>query len=437
MNLFNLTSKLREAISNKKEKVSVIGLGYVGFPLACAISKSGKYDVYGYDLDKEKIEKIKKRISPVEDKQAIKDIKRVNIKVSANASIIRGSKYIIICVPTPIDHNKNPDLTPVTAAAKTIKKHLKKGQFIILESTVNPGVCEENILPILESSGLKGGIDFELVHCPERINPGDEEYNVYNIPRNVGALTKEGTKSAADFYRSFINAEINEVSSLKVAESTKIIENSFRDVNIAFVNELAQSFDKMGINLQEVIKGASNKPYAFMPHYPGCGVGGHCIPVDPYYLIQRAEYAGFNHKLLRIAREVNNNMPIYTVKKLVLALRKKGIKIHGAKIGLLGLSYKANIGDMRESPALEIKEILHKLGAKVLSCDPYCNGNADAKISEIIENCAAVIIATNHRQFIENKDWGKVKIIIDGRNCLDKDDFSNKNILYNGIGLGC
>lgn len=432
MNIFGYTFNLNK----EKEKVVVIGMGYVGFPLACAIAKNSKYEVYGFDLDKKKIAKIKNRISTVEDKQAEKDIKKVDIKVSTKHSIINGAKYIIICVPTPVDHDKNPDLTPVLKATETIAKQLKKGQMIILESTVNPGVSEENVLPILEKTGLKGGVDFELVHCPERINPGDEKYNVYNIPRNVGALTKEGTKRAADFYRSFIDAEINEVSSLKAAEATKIIENSFRDVNIAFVNELAQSFDKMGINLKEVIQGASNKPYAFMPHYPGCGVGGHCIPVDPYYLIQRAEVAGFNHKLLKIAREVNNHMPEYTVRKLVLALKEKGIKIKGAKIGLLGLSYKANIGDMRESPALEIRELLIKLGAKVLSCDPHCNGNADAKINEILENCIAVIVATNHKEFLDIKDWEKVRIIIDGRNCLNRNNFLDKEIYYQGIGLG-
>ena len=432
MNIFGYSLSLK---AKEREKVVVIGMGYVGFPLACAIAKNRKYEVYGYDLDKKKINKIKKRISPVEDKQAEKDIKKVTIHASYNESVLNNAKYVIICVPTPVYENKKPDLTPVIGASKAITRHLKKGQFVILESTVNPGVSEEVVLPILESSGLKRGKDFELIHCPERINPGDEKWNVYNIPRNIGGLTKEGNKKAADFYRSFINAKINEVSSLKAAEATKIIENSFRDVNIAFVNELAQSFDKMGINLQEVIQGASNKPYAFMPHFPGCGVGGHCIPVDPYYLIQRAEEAGFDHKLLKIAREVNNYMPEYTVRKLVVALKEKGINIKGTKVGILGLSYKANIGDMRESPALDIKHLLIKLGAKVSCCDPHCNGNADAKIDEILENCVGVIIATNHREFLDIKDWKNVKVIVDGRNCLKEADLSNK-IAYSGISLG-
>ncbi len=411
-------------------------MGYVGFPLACSIAKNKNYEVCGYDIDESKINKVKNKISPVEDEQAEKDIKKVKINATTNPDIMIGAKYIIICVPTPVDKNKNPDLTPIIKTTETILRYLEKGQSIILESTVNPGVSEENVLPILEKTGLVGGKDFELSHCPERINPGDKKWNVYNIPRNIGSLTIEGNKRVADFYRSFINAEINEVSSLKAAESTKIIENAFRDINIAFVNELAQSFDKMGINLDEVIKGASNKPYAFMPHYPGCGVGGHCIPVDPYYLIQRAKKSGFDHKLLKIARKVNTNMPRYTVMKLVSALKEKGINICGANIGLLGLSYKANIGDMRESPALEIRELLKKLGANILSCDPHCNGNADAKINDILEHCVGVVLATDHDHFLEIDDWKSVEVIIDGRNCLNKDKILNSNIVYQGIGLG-
>lgn len=416
--------------------VTVIGLGYVGFPLACAIAKSKKYRVYGLDTNKERVDKINMRISSVEDKQAEEDIKTARIYATTEDGVIKQSNFIIVCVPTPIDEERKPDLTPVIKASESILKNLKKGQIIILESTVNPGVCEEIILPILESGGLIGGVDFELVHCPERINPGDPKWNVYNINRNIGGLTKKGTHTAADFYRSFLRANVNEMSSLKAAEATKIVENVFRDVNIAYVNELAQSFDKLGIDVYEVINGASNKPFAFMPHYPGCGVGGHCIAVDPYYLIDYAEKHGFNHKLLKEARMINNSMPHYTVMKLVDGLNSLGIDIKGAKVGLFGLSYKANVGDMRESPALEIKKELLELGADLLCCDPYCNGNAPALINDILENCVGVILATNHHQFLEIVDWKNVKLIVDGRNCLDMSNIQSQGIIYNGIGRG-
>jgi nucleotide sugar dehydrogenase len=418
----------------EKEKVAVIGMGYVGFPLACAIARNKRYEVYGIDLDISKINKIKKRISPVEDERASKDIKEVNITVTTDSSVLKSMNYIIICVPTPIDHSKNPDLTPVRKASEAIAKNLQKGQLIILESTVNPGVCEEEILPILEENGLKGGIDFELAHCPERINPGDPNWNVYNIPRNIAAMTKEGTKRVADFYRSFIHAQVNEMSSIKAAESTKIVENTFRDINIAYVNELAKSFDKLGIDVVEVIKGASNKPFAFMPHYPGCGVGGHCIAVDPYYLIDYAARAGFDHVLLKIARHVNNSMPKYTVEKLLTKLKEQGMSIETSKIGVLGLSYKANIGDLRESPAFDIINELEKLGCKPLTFDPYSIGKSNSTRSEILQKCDAVIVATGHTDFKNIKDWKNVKVIVDGRNCLDKEAIEKMGIIYTGIG---
>src|SRR3989344_114270 len=250
----------KRSSDNSKENIAIIGMGYVGFPLACAVAKSGKYHVYGLDLDAKKIAKINRGISPVRDEQAEKDIKEVRINATTESSILKNMKYIIVCVPTPIDEKNNPDLTPVIKASDSIAKNLQKGQIILLESTVNPGVCDEVVLPILERSGLKGGVDFELLHCPERINPGDPNWNVYNIPRNIGGLTLEGAKVGAEFYRSFIKAKVNVMSSLKAAESTKIVENTFRDINIAYVNELAMSFDKLGIDVLEVINGASNKP---------------------------------------------------------------------------------------------------------------------------------------------------------------------------------
>ncbi len=422
------------------KKVSVIGLGYVGLPLLCAISKSKKYKTCGYDISSDLVKKIQKKICPIEDDQCEKDLKNVKIDVSCNPKILDRSNYFIICVPTPVSKNYVPDYGPVESAAKMASKYLSKGGTIILESTVNPGTCEEVVLPIIEkASKLKGGKDFSLAHCPERINPGDAKWNVYNIPRNIGNLPSKKVKEVADFYRDFIRAEINEVSSLKVAEATKIVENTFRDINIAYVNELAMSFDTLGIDLIETLKGASNKPFAFMTHWPGRGVGGHCIAVDPYYLINRAAKSGFTHSFLKIARDVNNNMPQYTVKRLQLALNEVKMSINGTKIALLGLSYKENVGDLRESPCLKIKNLLEKLGADLRIYDPYVLELSNVKnLNKALKNTDVVILCTAHKEFLVlNKILAKhktIKVVIDGMNKLDKEKISKLGIVYRGIG---
>lgn len=393
-----------------KNKVAIIGLGQVGMPLAQAILK--KYQVVGYDIKS----------------------KKAAIKISTNPDIIKNSKYMIVCVPTPVKNKILPDLSAIKSASQTIAKYLKKGQTIIIESTVYPGVCEEIILPILEKTGLKGGKDFELSHCPERINPGDKKWKITNIPRNIGSLTKKGLKKSANFYRSFIKAKINETSSIKIAEASKVIENTFRDINIAYVNELAKSFDTLGIDLLETIEAASNKPFGFLPHYPGCGVGGHCIPVDPYYLIAKAKKLGFKHTFLKNARKINESMPKYTVDLL-----KNKTSIKNLKIGLLGISYKANVADTRNSPGLKILEILKKSGAKVAIFDPYFpNLSTEKSLNELLQKSEAVILSTNHNQF--QKITGKllkkyhIKIVIDGKNCLNKEEIKHNEIIYKGIG---
>jgi len=425
-------------MTKNKQKICIIGLGYVGLPLACAIAKQAQYEVLGFDIAKEKIESIENNILPIDDAQTEKDIQEIKLNVSCTKEDLRNSDFYILCVPTPVDENYNPDLTPVKKTTEMVTEFLEKGQTVIVESTINPGVCEEIILPILEKTGLKGGQDFELAHCPERINPGDSKWNVYNIPRNVGALTKEGCKKVADLYRNCLTGKINEMATLQETEATKIIENTFRDINIAYVNELSKSFDKMGIDLINVIQGASNKPFAFMAHYPGCGVGGHCIAVDPYYLIEKAKKVGFDHKFLRNARMVNNSMPLYTVEKLVKALNTMGKSIKGTKIGLMGLSYKPDIEDMRESSALKIKEILEKeYEADLNIYDPFVlKQSTHQNRKSFLRNCEAVLITTAHSEFktIPLEEWQKVKVVVDGRNCLDKEKLLQKGVFYTGIG---
>ncbi len=422
-------------------KVSVLGLGYVGFPLYCALSKNTKHELVGFELSKSKIDLINQGISPVDDEQAEKDIKKLkNIKVSNNDAILDSSDIYIVCVPTPVIGGYTPDLEPVKSAVRIISKYLKKGQIIIIESTINPGVCDEIVIPLAEElTSLKAGVDFDVAHCPERINPGDPVWNVYNIPRNIGSTRPEATKKAADLYREAISGEINEMPNLKTTEATKIIENTFRDINIAFVNELAKSFDVLGINLDVVIKAASNKPFAFMAHYPSCGVGGHCIPVDPYYLIERAKLSGFDHKFLKLAREINNSMPEYTIDLLSDKLNEIEKSIKGTSIGLIGLSYKADVGDLRESPSLEIKELLLKKGAKLEIWDPYfLNMSTCQTLEELLQKSDAIVIATNHKVLknLKLNDLldNNVKVVIDGKNCLSQDIHSSNKLIYKGIG---
>jgi len=421
-------------------KVSVLGLGYVGFPLLCALAKKTDNQLVGFELSEDKVNKIKKGISPVDDEQAEADIKELTLDVSTDDLIIKDSDIYIVCVPTPVHDGFTPDLGPVKGAVKIISKYLKKGQIIIIESTINPGVCDEIVIPLAEKlSGLKAGVDFDVAHCPERINPGDKVWNVYNIPRNIGSTRPEATKKAADLYRQAISGVINEMPDLKTTEATKIIENTFRDINIAFVNELAKSFDVLGINLDVVIRAAANKPFAFMAHFPSCGVGGHCIPVDPYYLIERAKQSGFDHKYLKLAREINNSMPEYTVELLADKLNEIEKSVKGTKVGMIGLSYKADVGDLRESPALILKDILEKKGADLEIWDPYfLDMSTCASLDEILKKCDAIVIATNHKvvsevplsKFIDND----VKIVIDGKNCLNNEFMDSDNLIYKGIG---
>lgn len=421
-------------------KISVLGLGYVGLPLAAAIAKLTDHNVQGYDIDSSKVNSIKQGISPIDDEQCAKDLKEITLNVSDESSSLTETDIFIVCVPTPVLDDYMPDLTPVIGAVTEVCNHLKKGNVIIVESTINPGVCDEVLIPLVEEkTGMKAGVDFDLAHCPERINPGDAKWNVYNIPRNIGSTSAEATKRTADLYREFIDAEINEMPSLKTAEATKIIENTFRDINIAFVNELAKSFDVLDIDLKTVIDAAANKPFAFMAHYPSCGVGGHCIPVDPYYLIERAKQSGFDHKFLKLAREINNSMPGYTIGLLADELNEFAKAIKGTKIALLGLSYKANVGDIRQSPSLVMRKELYDKGAVLTVFDPHFpdRSNVDS-LDEALEGVMAVLIATDHNEFksltpkyFQSKG---VKVVIDGKNCLDKAAFENSGIAYKGIG---
>ncbi|MBD3206690.1 nucleotide sugar dehydrogenase [Candidatus Bathyarchaeota archaeon] len=401
------------------EKIAVFGLGYVGLPLA-ELSKSKGFSVVGVDISKE----------------ALKKAKEVGVKTSSDdVKTVKNADIILVCVPTPIDAGNMPNLSAVKNACKSISKGLKKSQLIIIESTIYPGVTEEVVQPILEKSGLKAGVDFYLAHCPERIDPGNSKWNVGNLPRVVGGIGEKSVKKAADFYSKLVDAEVLELSTVRAAEATKIMENAFRDVNIAFMNEMAKSFDNMGIDITEVIKAAATKPFAFMPHYPGCGVGGHCIPVDPYYLIEEAKKKGFNHRFLSLAREINNSMPEYTVRKVIEGLNEAGLSVKGAKVTVLGYAYKRDVEDIRESPAIKVVDGLQKLGAKVEIYDPYIKDKSTVKSLEDALKSDCIVLVTDHTEF-RGMDYGKLKakVVVDGRNCLDKDKIKSKGIVYRGVG---
>ncbi len=424
----------------QSKKIAVLGLGYVGLPLVLLASRKG-YSVVGIDINKEKVALLEKHISPFKDETIQENLKATEAQFTFDIEHARSASIIIMCVPTPVHENHMPDLSPVEGAARSIGKILEKGQLVVLESTVNPGVSEEIVLPILEKeSGLKAGSDFYLAHCPERINPGDSKWNVENIPRVFGSLEEKGLRIGVDFYSSIITAPVKAMGSLKEAEAVKIVENSFRDINIAFVNELAMSFSRLGIDVMNVINGAATKPFAFLAHYPGCGVGGHCIPVDPYYLIEYAHENGFEHDFLRLARRINNHMPKFTVEITMEALNDVGLPMKGTRVALLGISYKANIDDCRESPSFEILKHLKEYEAEAVTFDPFVPKESSAKsLDEALRGAEALIVATAHSEFKKNitpailKAAG-VRVFIDGRNAFDKASFEEAGIVYKGIG---
>lgn len=423
-----------------KEIVTVIGLGYVGLPLAVLSAKEG-YTTQGLEQNEEKVDLVNRGENFLQDEFLKECFQAGMVKASTKASVLKKSDIIIVCVPTPVDTQYNPDLGPVRGAVEAIAKNIipEKRPLVIIESTINPGVCEEIVEPMMREAGFKEGRDYDLAHCPERINPGDPKWNVTNIPRVVGAANAKGLKRAVAFYETILDATVRPMKSLKEAEAAKVVENSFRDINIAFVNELARSFDALGIDVTDVIAGAATKPFAFMPHWPSCGVGGHCIPVDPYYLIERAKQAGFDHKFLRTARAINNGMPSYAVELLQDKLNDVGLPMNSTHVGVLGIAYKANVSDVRESPAIPIIALLKKHKCIVHTYDPFLRQESTEKSLEmLLKKSTAILLVTNHREFVEMdmkllQKYG-IKTLIDGKNCLDKTTIEKLGIIYKGIG---
>lgn len=415
-----------------KPDVSVIGLGKVGLPLAILIA-SKNFRICGIDIDRKKLLQIKNKEITIEDSFTHELFKKINLNLENE---IKRSDIYIVCVPTSIDEYNQPNLAHIINAVENIGRVLDNNQLIIIESTIYPGLCEEVIIPILNKTGKK----YLLAHCPERINPGDKEWNIANIPRVIGALNKRSLQKATNFYKKILTGKITTLSDLRHAEATKILENVFRDVNIALVNEMAQSFYRMGIDIKEVIEAASTKPFGFLPHFPGVGVGGDCIAVNPYYMIERGKVSGFDHELLKTARKINTYMPIYTINLLQNSLNFLGLALKGKRIGIYGMSYKPNTSDTRESPAFEVIKRLKILKmAKVNTYDPFVLDSSTVKsLTELLNNSEAVIVCTAHDEIAKVDPMlfkkHKIKLIIDGRNCLDKNKIKSLGILYKGIG---
>ena len=419
---------LKNLIRTKKARIGVIGLGYVGLPLAIEIAAKG-FKITGIDIDESRVRQINKGISFISDVESStlkKYVEQNLITATTDQRQLARCNVILICVPTPVNINKEPDLLPVIQSTEWIAKHLRRGQLIILKSTTYPETTERVLLPILANSGLKVGKDFFLAFCPERIDPGNKRYGVVNTPVIIGGVTKECTKSAAYFYKQFVE-NIVPVSSARAAEMTKILENTFRNVNIALVNEFAQLCERMGgINIWEVIEAAKTKPFGFMPFYPGPGVGGHCIPIDPYYLSWKAREYDFHTVFIELSARINEEMPYFVVNKTIDVLSHAGVCPNKAKVLLLGMAFKRDISDLRDSPAIRVYQIIKQRVAAVHYNDPHVpelrTDHQTIKSVQLtpatLKKYDAVVVLTDHSAYDYAMIVKNARLIIDTRNAV-------------------
>jgi UDP-N-acetyl-D-glucosamine dehydrogenase len=421
---------LLERIGSREAVVGIVGQGYVGLPLALVFTEAG-FPVIGLDLDPAKVEALNRGESYIKHigaERVATAVRAGKFRASTDFEDLRNCDAVLICVPTPLGQHREPDLSFVLDSTKAVAKRLKKGQLVVLESTTYPGTTDEDCLPILEATGLKTPIDFLLAFSPEREDPGNPDFHTKTIPKVVGGVNKESTEASVALYQAAIDTVVA-VSSSRVAESSKLLENIFRSVNIALVNELKMTFDRMGIDIWEVIEAARTKPFGFKPFYPGPGLGGHCIPLDPFYLSWKAAEYGIWTRFIELAGEINTHMPHYVIAKTVKALNEAGKSIKGAKILVLGLSYKEDIDDDRESPSYEIIELLQEAGARVDYCDPYfpkARHGRKHKLGMSSIPCTAdafagydaVVLSTGHKQFSDPALYGKVSLVVDTRNVV-------------------
>lgn len=428
VNQLSLADELINKFNSNNALIGVVGMGYVGLPLAIEQAKSG-YRVIGFDINEERNNLINSGINHInddEDYDLNQIIKNEQFYVTNNFSQIQQVDAIIICVPTPLNLYKQPDTSFLITATKEISKYIKRGALVVLESTTYPGTTEELIKPILEETDLICGQDFFLAYSPERIDPGNKLFNTKNIPKLIGGITNTCTEIAKTLYCSFLNSEIISVTSPAVAEMSKILENTFRNINIGLANEMAILCNKMGINVWEVIDSAATKPFGFMPFYPGPGLGGHCIPVDPWYLTWKAREYNYHTRLIEIAGEINDSMPDYIVQRCNDILNIHGKSIKGANIVLFGVAYKKDINDYRESPILPIIKNLINKGANLTIIDPCIkqfsidgeNYQTDICSMQDLQYKDLVVITTDHSKFEYDLIEKYSPLIFDTRNVI-------------------
>ena len=448
----NNSVALFEKIGSKKANVCIVGLGYVGVPLAVASAQAG-FEVIGVDVEKGKVSMINKGICYVEDaysEQHLPELVRTG-RIRATSSISEGassSDIIIVCVPTPLNRQGEPDLSFLKAVGRDLSKNLTDFKLVIVESTSFPGTTSEIFQPLLERNGKRPRADFALVYSPERIDYGNARFGVRNISKVVGGINEESTSLGAEFYRAILEAPIVKVSSPSVAEATKMLENIFRYVNIGLVNELAVLHETLGVDFIEAIDAAATKPFGFMPHYPGPGVGGHCIPKDPFYLAFKAKQAGFALRLVSASKAVNRIMPVHTVERLTTALKASKRSVAKSTVVLWGLAYKGEVKDTRRSPSLELIKLLKRSRAKIRVFDPYIPSvmvegkvyESSSSETESVRDADALIIATGHNTF-RNVDLSKIgslmhsgPVLFDTRNLRNRRECEGAGFTYLATG---
>jgi UDP-N-acetyl-D-glucosamine dehydrogenase len=421
---------LHSRIVNRHTRAGVVGLGYVGLPLAVELARSG-FQTVGVDVDPARVEAVNAGLSYIADVPAadVAALRAQNVlRATTDFSAVAGLDTLNICVPTPLRKTKDPDLSCVVSAVEQIAAHLHPGMLIVLESTTYPGTTEEVVQPLLEAGGLRAGVDFFLAFSPERVDPGNPVFNTRNVPKVVGGVTPTCTELASALYGAAIE-RIVPVSSTRVAEMVKLLENTFRAVNIGLVNELALICDTLGIDVWEVVEAARTKPFGFMPFYPGPGLGGHCIPIDPFYLSWKAKQNGFEPRFIELAGHINGAMPHFVVSKIADALNTRRLALNGASILVAGIAYKRDIADVRESPALDVMKLLHEKGARVAYADPYVPrlpgrrwaGGSDLAAVDLeasLDGFDCIAILTDHSAFDYGRLLSSAALIVDTRNAI-------------------
>ena len=417
--------QLKEKLEKRQARIGVIGLGYVGLPLAVEFARAG-FDVTGFDVDAGKVAEINAGRSYILDVKAddvASCVAAGKLRATTDMSKLGEMDAVDICVPTPLRKTKDPDMSYVVSAAEQIAQYIHPGMLIVLESTTYPGTTAEVLQPMFEARGLRVGKDFCLAFSPERVDPANEKFNTRNTPKVVGGTTPACSEVAAALYSAAVDTVVP-VSSTQVAEMVKLLENTFRAVNIGLVNEIALMAHRMNIDVWEVIDAAKTKPFGFMPFYPGPGLGGHCIPIDPVYLSWKARQAGFECRFIDLASHVNGSMPEYVVERISEALNSRKKAINGARIHLFGVAYKKDVSDMRESPALDILELLHRRGAELSYTDPYVPSLKDGAVSlqstgeDAVGEIDCAVIATDHKVFDYAAMPKRFPLIVDTRNAL-------------------